>query len=317
MSIQRKTLYSISARGSTRFWCVELDADESRYRTVYGTCDLDQSTTDQPYPTGKTTCSQWRYAEAKNIGRSNEVTSNHQALLESLRLIADKKKTGFFEYGQPSEEKFEVMLAHPYEQKRITNGKVFFQPKLDGVRCYIVLKTLEARSRNHNTFPKVESLIKRRVSYIPPEFDNLILDGEIYQRGKDIGEIISAVRLGFEDNNDISFFAFDVIDLANPYMLYDERLELLTQTVQALKPLLTTFISQVETHMIEISPADRPSIEEYINMQHDMYVPPYEGLIIRLNTPYKFGRSPGLMKFKRMMSREFEVIEFVEGEGNS
>lgn len=312
-----KTLYSISAKGSARFWRIELDIDEAKYRTLYGTCDLELSTPTHTHVTGKVGSSAWRYSEPKNVGRANEMSASDQAMAESGRLITEKKKTGFFEYGTIPDEKFEVMLAYNWEDKRVTEGLMFLQPKLDGVRCYIILKTLEAKSRKHNTLPKIEEKLRESITYISPEFNNLILDGEIYQHGKDIGEIISSIRLGIIDNDDISFNAFDIIDLSNPLMPYSDRLKLLTHTVATLKPMTKNFIKQVETEVINVEPQDIPSVSSYIDLYHDIYASRYEGLIIRFDAPYKFGRSTSLLKYKKMMTREFEVVDLIEGDGNS
>jgi ATP-dependent DNA ligase len=42
----------------------------------------------------------------------------------------------------------------------------------------------------------------------------------------------------------------------------------------------------------------------------------YEGGMVRLNTPYEFKRSKGLLKMKDFMDEEFEITAIEEGKGN-
>ena len=56
--------------------------------------------------------------------------------------------------------------------------------------------------------------------------------------------------------------------------------------------------------------------EEALNMHHDAYLAKgYEGSILRLDGPYKHGRSYDLMKFKDFSDTEATIVGYETGKG--
>lgn len=51
-------------------------------------------------------------------------------------------------------------------------------------------------------------------------------------------------------------------------------------------------------------------IKEYIKFG-------YEGIMLKKDTPYCFGRSNNLLKYKKFKDNEYEIIDIEDGEGNS
>ena len=60
---------------------------------------------------------------------------------------------------------FNVTLAHPTSAERLNfNEKMFMQPKLDGIRCYITKDG--AFSRNHKAFLNVGHILEDLQEYL-------------------------------------------------------------------------------------------------------------------------------------------------------
>ena len=84
---------------------------------------------------------------------------------------------------------------------------------------------------------------------------------------------------------------------------YKERMDNLTCA-----DFYTKSIQPVETHRIRF--LDEAKTTHQLNLRHG-----YEGSILRLNKPYKFGRSYGLMKFKDFSDTEATIVGYEEGKG--
>ena len=327
MGYKITSLFSIADK-SERYWTITLDEANGCYCTSYGMCDIASSTYDKICKTSKEVTTKWKYSKDKNIGRSNYVSARDQASLEVERLIVEKKKEGFFElheYDQAKsihEDRIELMLATDYEEDKVESiyekfsregfETIFLQPKLDGVRCYTNLYTLSAKSRNHNILPLVEQKIRDSIRAdvarsLHAKYGRIILDGEIYKHGLDIGEIISCLRV---DIKDCRYHIFDVILLDQPEMVYSQRL---TAMIDILDTLDCPFLQLVQS--IYATPTG--NIKEIIDNVYDDFSREYEGLIIRFDGPYQMKRSKMLLKLKKMMDREFTLVDFIEGEGQS
>ena len=78
-------LYSIiTLKGNDRyrFWSIELDKENARYRSHYGYCDILQSNSNRVHPTGSVISTNWITSEPKHVGKSNEVNAQNQAVNE-------------------------------------------------------------------------------------------------------------------------------------------------------------------------------------------------------------------------------------------
>ena len=201
------------------------------------------------------------------------------------------------------------MLAHKFDIKRVDYSKpVYIQPKLDGVRCLFTKDG--AFSRTGKQFKNLAHIELELIPFFKDN-PNIILDGELYNHElkHDFEKIISLVRKQkptaddrLDARNLIQYHVYDFI--SNNKANYRDRMHELA-------------CSDVYSDYIKYVPAYRVyKHEEALNMHHDAYLAKgYEGSILRLDGPYKHGRSYDLMKFKDFSDTEATIIGYETGKG--
>ena len=200
------------------------------------------------------------------------------------------------------------MLAHKLNESRIDWAKpVYMQPKLDGVRC--VFTKDGAYSRAGKEFMNVEH-IKEGLKEFFKQKPNMILDGELYNHNlkNDFEKIISLVRKQKPTEQDrleasqmMQYHVYDYISTDNES--YKNRLDALTCS-----DIYNDSIKYVETK--KVATPEMSKIIHQENLDNG-----YEGSILRTDTPYKHGRSFGLMKFKDFSDTEATIVDYQEGKG--
>lgn len=241
--------------------------------------------------------------EGKNIGKKNETTIEKQAELEATREWLKKLKQGYHTINTESHGGIlKPMLAQEYKQN--ATFPVWVQPKLDGVRCLIYLKNGDVvfQSRQNTIYEPFEHLVpelKHFLSKMPP---NSILDGELYTHGLEFEKIVSMVRRAKTRHPDLLTLKYTLYDFfikGNNTLLYEERLNTLTSLYNSTK---LNHIELIETKLVKD--------ETVLDNTHDYYTAQnYEGIMLRNNAKYKEGaRSKDLLKYKKFMDAEFEVI---------
>lgn len=204
------------------------------------------------------------------------------------------------------------MLAHKFDESRIDwNDRVFLQPKLDGVRC--LFTKYGAFSRTGKRFMNVEHLEDSLKLFFDAQPD-AILDGELYNHKlkDDFEKIISLVRKQKPTNADkdnaqelVQFHLYDYIDGTDKS--YEERYNMLAKYLGDYAWMFYG-IRIVQTNVLRH--LDHAKFLHKRMLQHG-----YEGSIVRQNTPYKHGRSFGLMKMKDFNDTEATIIDFEPGKG--
>jgi DNA ligase-1 len=203
------------------------------------------------------------------------------------------------------------MLAHKLDESRIDWAKpVYMQPKLDGVRCLFTKDG--AFSRTGKQFMNVKHIEKM----LKPFFKACpwtILDGELYNHElkNDFEKIISLVRKQKPTDEDrseahkmIQYHVYDYIHEGNEGGLsYSNRLDNLT----------TSDIYCWSVQYVETKRVATPAMSKVIHQEN--LDKGYEGSILRTDTPYKHGRSFGLMKFKDFSDTEATIVNYEEGKG--
>lgn len=295
----KKTLFKRNVNGSINQWSVLVDEDF--YWTEYGLIDGVISSSDKVQ------------ASAKNVGKKSETTAEEQAIKEAESLYKKKMKSENFvdDISKVDEIAFQPpMLAHVYSEKYTSDIK-FCQPKLDGIRCNISIKndTIEAISRKNNPFYTVEH-IKNALAPILMANPTLHLDGELYnhQLHDDFNKVVSLVKkehLSEEDTNEIvKYIRYNIYDLwddANPNMTFSER-----------NTLINNLFGDVE--YIDIVPTLTVDSDETVESNFDYFTSlGYEGLILRKDAVYEHKRSKNLLKYKKFMDAEFEILDICEG----
>lgn len=327
------TLYKRDKKGKVRSWTIEHDAVS--YWTISGI-----------HPDGKMTKTAPTFVEQKNVGKANETSLEQQVLNEVASKIQYQIDQGFT-YDIPSEEKrFEVSLANKY-QDRIEKNKLDFpyivEPKLDGVRCYIKIVDGDIRmfSRKHKEFVacphiKENEFVKKFFEIYP----DAILDGELYNHDlkDDFNKIVSLVKKSKPKAEDleesaklVQYHCFDSYYPSEPQLLYLER-----------KTRLLDIFEQngwVGHHLDDVNKDSfylvgpgwvhyfiggwklESANEAYNETLVESYIKVivnrgYEGIMLKKNVPYFFGRSFDMLKYKKFFDKEYRIVDFEEGNGN-
>tara|TARA_B100001057_G_scaffold334519_1_gene335126 strand:+ start:2644 stop:3474 length:831 start_codon:yes stop_codon:yes gene_type:complete len=200
------------------------------------------------------------------------------------------------------------MLAHKFDDSRVDWSKpVYIQPKLDGVRC--VLNKDGGFSRTGKKFMNIAHIELALMSFFKQNPD-ITLDGELYNHKlkRDFEKIISLVRKQKPSDSDrldaqhlVQFHVYDYID--SKYKSYKNRMQNLV-------------VSDIYDAQIKYVPAKLVDSYNYAREIHaDFLDQGYEGSIIRLDGPYKHGRSYDLMKFKDFSDTEATIIGYQAGKG--
>ena len=200
------------------------------------------------------------------------------------------------------------MLAHKLNESKIDWSKsVYMQPKLDGVRCLFTKDG--AFSRTGKQFMNVKH-IEKMLKHFFKACPWTVLDGELYNHDlrNDFEKIISLVRKQKPTDLDraeahkmIQYHVYDYIDF--PAITYKERMNNLVCS-----DIYCWSVQYVKTRRVPTPAMTKVVHQEFLDLG-------YEGSILRTDTPYKHGRSWGLMKFKDFHDAEATIIGYEAGKG--
>lgn len=234
--------------------------------------------------------------KGKNLGKSNETTPEQQALQEKESLIKEKLKEGYFK-TQLEAETTDIlfpMLAKDYkkEEKKIDwSGDVFIQPKLDGMRCLLIVDNkVTLKSRNGRFI----TTLKHLENVDLPEG---IYDGELYAHGYSFQENMEFIKKVCKGTELIRFHCYDLVEDIS----FAERIE-------KVNVLQSKYIEIVPTYKI---------IKNDITNYHSMFLKDgYEGSIIRHGKEgYKINsRSSNLLKYKDFLDISVPILDIIPSE---
>ena len=314
------TLYKRDKRGKLMEWSI--NHNEMSYWTQSGDVG------------GKLVMTSPTFVEQKNVGRANETSLEEQVLKEVASKIQFQIDHGY-SYEIPSEEKrFEVSLAAKYDD-RLEKGKLDFpyicEAKLDGLRCYIKNENGEIKmySRNHKEYISAPHI--KETSFVK-EFFKLypdgILDGELYNHElkEDFNKIVSLVKKTKPKPEDleesaklVQYHCFDSFYPNEPGLTYKERKERLASLIITLPYYFEESVEIVGAHYKltdEVTFVEVNSEEEVEEMILNFISEGYEGIMLKKDVSYFFGRSFDMLKYKKFFDKEFKIVEFEEGNGN-
>ena len=205
------------------------------------------------------------------------------------------------------------MLAYKLNQHKINFKEfIYMQPKLDGVRCLFTKDGAFSRTgKQFMNVRHIEDSLKEFFKACPWT----VLDGELYNHElkDDFEKIISLVRKQKPTDQHredakkmIQYHVYDYT--GRDYMSleglpYKDRLDNLTCS-----DIYTSSIHYVESRRVK-------SMKQAKDFHTRKLAEGYEGSILRTNTPYKHGRSWGLMKFKDFHDAEATIVDYQEGKG--
>lgn len=314
-------LYKRDKKGNLLEWSI--DHDNVSYWTISGRCD------------GKKIQTSPTFVKQKNVGKANETSLEQQVLNEVASKIQYQIDHGYT-YEIPSEEKrFEVSLANKY-QDRIDKNKLEFpyctEEKLDGIRCWISMDcdgNIIMRSRKNKEFvacPHIKNneIVKRFFKLYPDG----ILDGELYNHllKDDFNKIVSLVKKTKPKGDDLSlsertimFYCFDAYFPSMDYLPYSKRKEIVLSLATSYEWTVGTnpkMVNYLHFYVVGAVPnlvSNENEVEDAIT---EAVSEGYEGIMLKKDVPYFFGRSFNMLKYKKFKDAEYRIVDFEEGKGN-
>ena len=214
---------------------------------------------------------------------------------------------------------FKPMLAHKFDNKRVDWSKpVFIQPKLDGIRC--IMKADGCYSRNGKKFMNVQHLYTKTIKELFKQNPLLVLDGELYNHDlrDNFEKIVSLVRKQKpkpEDRKEArKLIQYHVYDYC---MAVNNKLNLLESDMNKYEKRMHQLVctDMYGKHIRYVPARGVHSLDKAKEIHNDFLQQGYEGSILRLDGPYKCGRSYDLMKFKDFSDTEAKIVSWVEGKG--
>lgn len=285
-------LYKYTSKGQVQQW--QIFAEGDRFWTEEG------------IQGGKLTTSLPTICKGKNIGRSNETSSEQQAEKEAQAKWQKKVDGGYNETLTAEKKFFEPMLAHELSkyEKLLFTVPTFIQPKLDGLRAISEDNTL--MSRNGKPYLACPHLYQ----------SDVILDGELYSHEykDDFNKIVSLCKKQKptqeeldESAEKVEFWAYDFPSHKGPF----------SHRYAALKRWIAKEEGKWDTCPFKLVPTYEVKSQKDVDKYHEKFLEEgYEGSILRLDLgEYENKRSKQLLKKKDFVDEEFVIVDVEEGVG--
>lgn len=303
-------------------------------------------TTSSGYVGGAITETLPTFVEQKNIGKANETSLEQQVLNEVASKVQYQIDHGY-SYDIPTEEKrFEVSLADKYPDRQ-ERGKLDFpyivEPKLDGCRAWMKLVDgqIVMKSRSHKEIVSCPHIKENEfVKKFFETYPDAILDGELYNHDlkNDFNKIVSLVKKTKPKPEDleesaklVQYHCFDSYYPSEPQLLYTERKTRLLNILQQNNWVGHHFddVNKDSFYLVGVGwvhhfiggwklessyEVDNETlVEHYIKSAVNRG---YEGIMLKKDVPYFFGRSFNMLKYKKFKDAEYRIVDFEEGKGN-
>jgi len=305
------TLYKRTSAGKIQIWFAEVDGE--RYRTTSGQQD------------GKKTTTEWTIAKPKNEGRANATTAAQQAVAEINAEYLKKLARDYHENSDTVDEamRFKPMLASKWaDRKDKVSGRVFVQPKLDGMRCIAKADGLWSREgKPIYGAPHIFELLKP----VFDKFPDTIIDGELYNHDlkDDFNQIVSAAKKQKPSEEDLAVsrekLQYWVYDLPSRNDALTERAlrnETFGERMRVLTNMINNRAELFRSQHIVVTPTIDTFAEDVDKIAAEYIEAGYEGAMVRTEGKYENKRSNTLIKWKEMQDEEFEIVDIQEGDGN-
>jgi len=201
------------------------------------------------------------------------------------------------------------MLAHTYDDYgHKVEYPVYIQPKLDGIRCISIKNgnLVELYTRSNNLIVSVPHINEALESLLT---DGDVLDGELYRHGHDFNELSGDVRSTDGRNN--SYIEYHIYD--HPVVMSDHDYKQHERVMQLQQykhnGQLITPLAYVDTFLID---SEESMIKGLNHFLHEGY----EGVMLRsVDGLYESKRSTHLIKVKKFIEAEYQIIDMLEGTG--
>ena len=282
------------------------------------------------------------YIDDKNIGKKNQRNAFQQALIAARGKYLKKIDEGSAEIDAfaeqmsglniaPTNAKFYPMLAKKYEDfETKIKYPVYIQPKLDGVRALAYLNSMESPtkenvvlySRQQKDWPNNSSNNNIRECLLPilikyydrEKSESVFLDGEFYEQNNSLQSINKIVR--GQEGGLMQYHIYDMFYPSYEKEPFSTRTQTLAKIYADLTPKSQQYVKLVPTHIANTEIMNNKLYADYLDKK-------YEGIIIRTSDgPYLKSsikkseelRSKHLLKRKPLLTDEFEVVDYTEGE---
>jgi ATP-dependent DNA ligase len=303
-------LYKQNTTGNVSEWeisVIERDSGDVHIVTKHGISD------------GKMQTEQ-RLVKGKNEGRANATNAFEQGVREARKKWENKKKAGYHEQiGKASVKVLLPMLAKQYDQcKHCIQIPYAIQPKFDGMRAFLYLDSVNKPklvSRLGNpieTTPHINEEVKE-LKILKP---GVYLDGELFTFDYPFEELVGLLKTSenlseekLEKLRHVKFYVFDMLDTNNKKMTFRERFKVVSSLLEKIKP---KTLASVETKVGNVFSEDVA-----IKIRNKYIKQGYEGVMFR-NLESEYGinkRSSDLIKFKKTLDAEYEIIGYEEAKG--
>lgn len=244
-------------------------------------------------------------------------------ITKSIRLGVDYT-TANKVYGSDFIRKREVMLGTSIEHCDIPNGTWFSaSQKLNGTRCFYCNGSFYSRQGKVFTgLDHIAAALQTVGDDMGMEINDWVFDGELILKDLSAGDSASfQISTGIANSkesskNALKLVLFDVIPRgcfdnksdSEKYSERKERLEAIRRVVNKLE------VQDVGVVKVFYSGTDFNKVWEYLDYaeQNDM-----EGLMLNLDTPYRFGRTKELIKVKKFYTMDLRVIRIEKGTGRN
>lgn len=311
---ESSVLVGVAKAGKNKYWKHKILREGDRYYTA------SESWSDTKDGQSAHLVAEPSYCSPKNVGRSNETTSEQQAELEwaaNIKLKLDKgyiDPSGEHGEGTSSEHGYVMpMLAHKYvDKKKKFNWPGLTQPKLDGVRA---LYSSENGFWTRGGKPFREEVTAHFHMSAVMEFlpENVILDGEFMMpRPYTFQETVAHCKKFREETGPLlEYHIFDMYWVGAPQYACQTRLESLQAYILNLNENHPNLSIKFVQHSLVRN-------EEEMFSKHAQYVEAgYEGTMLRdMDAPYLVAnRSEHLLKYKDFIDEEFTIVSVKDGDG--
>lgn len=343
-----ETLFNVKSNGRLYRWKIWVERDEDdkvMIMSEHGQDEGKQVLHTREVPAGKAK----RTVEEQAI---SEAQSKWTKKMDKENYVNTKLLAKEHEKNQTSDvARIRPMLAKTYGKEKgkskIAEYPVYVQRKYDGVRCLAYIdensdvKFMTRQGKEILHFTHIRDIITDMFTELDTP-DRYVFDGELYAHGNMCFEEMAGLirkkkpsRENMIDMHKIHYEIYDVIMLDHLDETYENRREWLLnifsvieddRKVSADEDKDTTDDTKEEE--IDTEPYINPVVlsesmlvnsEEEVEEYHEAFVADgFEGLIIR-TVDGKYGidkRSKDLLKYKKFMEEEFEIVGYNEGQGS-
>lgn len=203
---------------------------------------------------------------------------------------------------------FSVALAEKLDEKTNklvnSNSKWFISRKLDGVRCICIIKnkTIKFYSRQGKEFYTLDRVKEQIQLELDDCMDNIVFDGEIaiIQNGiENFSSVMKEIRKKNHTIKHVKYFIFDVLTLDEFQQQKSKRI--FSKRIEE-RPKI-----RHQNDILEYLPQYIYTEEKLSELQKDVELYNWEGLMLRKDTLYQGNRSKDLLKVKKFLDDEFLV----------